>query len=262
MPRLAANLTYLFTELPLFERFRAAAAAGFKGAELLFPYEVPADEIAAAFRGAGLEPVLFNTPAGDWEAGERGLAALPDREAEFAAGMDKAVAYARAIGVKRLHIMAGIPPGGADPAECDAIFVSNIKTAAVMAAPHGITIVIEPINQHNTPGYFLNRQDHAIRLLDAAGARNTALQMDFFHCARVEGDPAAWFRRNRGRIGHIQIAGVPDRHEPDSGELDYAPLFTLIDESGYQGWVSCEYRPRGSTLEGLAWAREWGIGAE
>ncbi len=141
------------------------------------------------------------------------------------------------------------------------MFAANIQAAAAKAAPHGITVLIEPINPDGLPGYFLNRQDHAIRLLDAAGAENTALQMDFYHCARVEGDPAAWFRRNIDRIGHIQIAGVPDRHEPDTGALDYAPLFRLIDEPGYQGWVSCEYRPHGNTLEGLGWAREWGITA-
>ncbi len=255
MPRLAANLSFLFTELPLIERIGAAARAGFAGAEILFPYEHPAREIAAAFRDAGIEPVLFNMPPGDWAAGDRGLAALPGREADFAAALDEALDYARAVGVKRLHMMAG-----AVPTASEAAFVGNLRRAAIKAVPHGISITIEPINPVDVPDYFLTRQDQAVRLLDAAGAGNAVLQMDFYHCARVEGDPAHWFRRNFARIGHIQIAGVPGRNEPDTGEVDYAPLLTLIDESGYTGWVSCEYHPRAATLDGLDWARQWGVG--
>lgn len=156
--------------------------------------------------------------------------------------------------------MAGIPPAGADPAECEAVFVENLRMAAGDAAPHGITITIEPINPIDIPGYFLTRQDQAVRILEAVGMENVALQMDFYHCARVEGDPAGCFRRNFPRIDHIQIAGVPDRNEPDTGEIDYHPLFALIDEMGYEGWVSCEYHPRAGTLAGLGWARDWGIG--
>lgn len=261
MPRFAANLSFLFTELPLIERFGAAAAAGFKGAELLFPYEHDADEIARAFRDAGLTPVLFNTPPGDWDAGERGLAAVPGQEERFRAALAKALDYARIIGNGRLHVMAGIPPAEADPVECEAVFVENLRLAAVMAAPRGIAVLAEPINPVDIPGYFLTRQDQAVRILETVGMENAALQMDFYHCARVEGDPAGCFRRNFPHIGHIQIAGVPERNEPDTGDLDYRPLFALIDEMGYEGWVSCEYRPRGGTREGLGWAREWGIGA-
>jgi hydroxypyruvate isomerase len=261
MPRFAANLSFLFTELPLPERFGAAAAVGFKGAELLFPYDLDAVDIAKAFRDCGIEPVLFNTPPGDWEAGERGLAALPGAEERFRQSLEVAIHYARAVGNGRLHMMAGIPPEGAAPADCDAVFVENLRLAANLAAPHGITVLIEPINPIDIPGYFLTRQDHAMRLLDAAGRDNTALQMDFYHCARVEGDPGNCFRRNFPHIGHIQIASVPERNEPDTGDLDYRPLFTLIDEMDYRGWVSCEYRPRGGTLEGLGWARAWGIRA-
>lgn len=261
MPRFAANLSFLFTELPLPERFAAAAKAGFKGAELLFPYEHEPEEIARAFGDSGLEPVLFNTAPGDWEAGERGLAALPGQESRFRAVLAQALDYARVIGNERLHVMAGIPPADAPPAECDAVFVENLRLAANMAAPLGITVLAEPINLIDIPGYFLNRQDHAGRILEAVGRENAALQMDFYHCARVEGDPAGCFRRNFDRIAHIQVAGVPGRNEPDSGDLDYGPLFRMIDQSGYEGWVSCEYRPREDTAAGLGWARDWGFGS-
>jgi hydroxypyruvate isomerase len=260
MPRLAANLSFLFTELPLLERFGAAGTAGFKGAELLFPYDHTADEIATAFREAGIKPVLFNTPPGEWEIGERGLAAVPGEEERFRASLAEAVDYARIIGNTRLHLMAGLPPADADPAACDAVFVENLRLAAERAAPYGITVLIEPINPIDIPGYFLTRQDQAVRILEAVGTENAALQMDFYHCARVEGDPASCFRRNLRHIRHIQIAGVPQRNEPDTGDLDYRPLVALIDEMGYDGWVSCEYHPSGGTLEGLGWARAWGIG--
>jgi len=260
MPRLAANLSFLFTELPLLERVGAAAAAGFRGAEILFPYEQIADEIAAAFREGGIAPVLFNTPAGNWDAGERGFAAIPGAETRFRIALPEAIAYARIVGCRRLHVMAGIPPAGADPAACEAVFVENLRLAAKTAAPHGITILIEPINPIDIPGYFLTRQDQAARILETAGMENAALQMDFYHCARVEGDPAGCFRLNFPRIGHVQIAGVPDRNEPDGGEVDYRPLFAMIDGMGYEGWVACEYNPRAGTLAGLGWARDWGIG--
>ncbi|UCH75881.1 MAG: TIM barrel protein [Rhodospirillales bacterium] len=261
MPRLAANLSFLFTELPLLDRIGAAAAAGFRGAEILFPYESGLEDLRAAFREARIEPVLFNTPAGDWASGERGFAAIPGCETLFSAHLERAKSYALFIGCKRLHVMAGIPPDDADTADCEAVFVENLKMAATDAASHGITITIEPINPIDVPGYFLTRQDQAVCILDAVGLPNVALQMDFYHCARVEGDPAGCFRQNVDRIGHIQIAGVPDRHEPDTGDLDYKPLFALIDEMGYDGWVSCEYHPAGGTLAGLGWARDWGINA-
>ncbi len=259
MPRLAANLSFLFTELPLLERVGAAAAAGFKGAEILFPYECELADLRAAYREAGIEPVLFNTPPGDWDSGERGLAAVPGWEPLFNAHLAEAMTYALFVGCKRLHIMAGIPPADADPADCEAVFVENLRMAAGDAERYDLTLTVEPINPIDMPGYFLSRQDQAVRILDAVGLPNVALQMDFYHCARVEGDPAGCFRRNVERIGHIQIAGVPDRHEPDTGNLDYAPLFALIDSMGYDGWVSCEYHPRAGTRDGLGWARPWGI---
>lgn len=262
MPRLAANLSFLFTELPLIERIGAAAAVGFKGAEILFPYQCELADLRAAYREAGSEPVLFNTPPGDWDAGERGVAAIPGFEPLFNAHLSEAMTYALSVGCKRLHVMAGIPPPDADPMDCEAVFVENLRGAAGRAAPYDITITIEPINPIDVPGYFLTRQDQAVRILEAVGMENIALQMDFYHCARVEGDPAGCFRRNFPRIGHIQIAGVPDRNEPDAGEVDYRPLFTQINETGYAGWVSCEYHPRAGTLAGLDWARQWGIGTD
>ena len=262
MPRLAANLSFLFNELPLIERIGAAAAAGFKGAEILFPYTRELADLRAAYREAGIAPVLFNTPPGDWDAGERGFAAIPGFEPLFKAHLTEAMAYALFAGCSRLHAMAGIPPADADPADCEAVFIENLRMAAEDAAPYGITITIEPINPIDVPGYFLTRQDQAVRILEAVDMANAALQMDFYHCARVEGDPAGCFRRNFPRIGHIQIAGVPARNEPGTGELDYRPLFALIDKTGYGGWVACEYHPRAGTLAGLGWAREWGIGAD
>ena len=260
MPRLAANLSFLFTELPPIERIGAAAAAGFRGAAILFPYQCELADLRAAYREAGIAPVLFNTPPGDWDSGERGLAAIPGAEARFRTSLPEAIAYARSVGCKRLHMMAGIPPAGADPVACEAAFMANLRLAAEKAAPHGITITIEPINPIDIPGYFLTRQDQAVRILEAVGMDNVALQMDLYHCARVERDPAGCFRRNFPRIGHVQIAGVPERNEPDTGELDYRPLLALIDDMGYEGWVACEYHPKAGTLDGLGWARDWGIG--
>jgi len=265
MPKLAANLTMLFAEAPFEARFAAAVAVGFRGVEYLFPYDHPAEEIARAARDAGVETVLFNLPPGDWTAGERGLAALPGREAGFEALLDQALHYAREIGTRHLHVMAGIPPGDADPADCRAVFARNLALAARRAAPHGITVLIEPINRRDIPGYFLNRQDDALTVLDAAGAPNAALQMDLYHCQIVEGDLTTRIRANIARIGHFQIAGVPDRHEPDGGadggEVNYPYLFDLIDGLGYDGWIGCEYRPRGTTRDGLGWAARYGISA-
>lgn len=265
MPRLAANLTMLFTEVPFLERFAAAATAGFKGVEFQSPYGHAPEAVARSLKDAGLEdtglePVLFNLPPGDWDAGERGLGALPGREAEFEAGLDRALAYARALGCPRLHVLAGVPSAEADPADCRAVLIRNLKVAARRLAPHGVTALVEPINTGDMPGYFLNYQDQALSILDAAAEPNAALQMDLYHCQIVEGDPAPHLRRNIARIGHFQVAAVPGRHEPDRGELDTARLFALIDALGYEGWIGCEYRPRGKTRDGLAWARPYGIG--
>jgi hydroxypyruvate isomerase len=254
MAKLAANLSMMFNELPFLDRFAAAAAAGFSGVEFLFPYGHPPETVARCLADNALEIALFNLPPGDWEAGERGIAALPGREREFDGFLELALPYARALGAKRLHMLAGIPPRGSQPQACRKTYIRNLRAAASFFAPHDITILVEPINPRDMPGYFINTQDQAIGLLDEAGAANTALQMDLYHCQIVEGDLAKKIRRNFEHIGHVQIAGVPERHEPDSGEVNYPYLFELLHELGYRGWIGCEYRPRGATGDGLGWA--------
>jgi len=257
MPKLAANLTMMFNEVPFIERFEAAADAGFGAVEFLFPYNHPPEDVARRLRENGLELALFNLPPGDWAGGERGIAALPGREAEFDANLERALPYATALGARRLHMLAGLVPADADRAAARASYLRNLRAAADFFAPHGIAILVEPINPRDMPGYFINRQAEAIAPLDAAGAAgaaNTALQMDLYHCQIVEGDLATKLRTHLARIGHIQIAGVPARHEPDNGEINYRYLLELIDELGYDAWIGCEYRPRGATRDGLAWA--------
>jgi hydroxypyruvate isomerase len=255
MPRFAANLTMMFNEVPFPERFQRAAESGFSGVEFLFPYDHTPDEVAGWLKAAGLENALFNMPPGDWAKGERGLAALPGREAEFRAGVDKALAYAAALGTKRLHAMAGLVPAGADRDQCRKTYVENLRYAAEAVGRHGLTLVIEPINTRDIPGYFLNSQAEARTVIEAIGAPNLEIQMDFYHAQIVEGDLAMTLRKNFALVGHVQIAGVPDRHEPDEGEVNYPYLFGLLDQLGYDGWVGCEYRPRGKTEDGLGWLR-------
>lgn len=255
MPKFAANLTMMFNEEPFLQRFGAAAKAGFKAVEFLFPYDFAAEEIAAELKGNKLENVLFNLPPGDWAAGERGLASLPGREAEFRAGVDKAIAYANALGTPRLHAMAGLLPQDADAARHRATFIGNLRYAAAEAARQGITLLIEPINTRDIPGYFLNTQADAHAIREEVGADNLKVQMDFYHVQIVEGDIATKLRRYLPHIGHIQIAGVPERNEPDTGEVNYPYLFQLLDELGYDGWLGCEYRPKKGTTEGLGWLK-------
>jgi hydroxypyruvate isomerase len=227
--------------------------------EYLFPYDHPAETIAQALRDNDLQNALFNLPPGNWETGDRGLAAIPGREAEFEGLIDKALEYATVIGCPRLHVMAGIPAADADRAACRETYVRNVKLAAERAAPHDITVLLEPINTRDIPGYYINRQDDAIAVLDDVGAPNAALQMDLYHCQIVEGDVAMKMRANIDRVAHFQIAGVPERHEPDIGEVNYPYLLDVIDELGFEGWVGCEYRPKGVTTEGLGWAAPYGI---
>jgi hydroxypyruvate isomerase len=210
-------------------------------------------------RDNGLEQALFNLPPGDWEAGERGLAALPGREAEFNAGLERALPYARALGCRRVHMMAGIPPEGTDRRACRDVYAANLRAAAEFFAPHSVTVLLEPINTRDIPGYFLNYQGQAVALIEAGGAANTGLQMDFYHCQIVDGDLATHLRANFRHIRHVQIAGVPERREPDQGEVNYPYLFDVLDQLGYDGWIGCEYRPAGDTLAGLGWARAHGI---
>lgn len=255
MPKFAANLSLMFQELPFLERFEAAAKAGFQAVEFLFPYEYAADDIAARLRAHGLKNVLFNMPPGDWNAGERGIAALPGRNEEFRRGVDTALGYARILGTPALHVMAGCVPAGIDAWQCREIFVENLHYAAQRCAEYGVTVLIEPINQRDMPGYLLSLQADAHAIREAVGAPNLKVQMDFYHAQIMEGDVSMTFRRYFDHVGHVQVAGVPDRHEPDRGELNYRHVFALLDELGYSGWVGCEYRPAAGTVEGLGWMK-------
>ena len=261
MPRVAANLSMMYQEHPFLERFAAAARDGFKGVEYLFPYEHPAATLRAQLDAHGLEQVLFNTAPGDWAKGERGLGSLPGREDEFRRTFEQALAYADALGNKRLHVMAGLLQPGRTRDEHRETYVKNLAWAAQQLGARELLLVIEPINPRDIPGFFLNRQDeaHAIcrEVAERVGRARVKVQMDFYHCQIVEGDLAMKFRQYAKDVGHIQVAGVPERHEPDAGEVNYPYLFALIDELGYDGWVAGEYRPRGATSAGLAWARPW-----
>ena len=256
MPQFAANLSFLYNELDFVDRFAAAAADGFKAVEYLFPYALPRDQIALRLADLGLRQVLFNTAQGDWERGDRGIACLPGREDEFRrALLDQALPYAQSLGCPRVHVMAGLVPVGADRAALRDCYVRNLAWAAREAASAGVGLLIEPINTRDIPGYFLNRQDEAHAVLAEVGAPNLQVQMDLYHCQIVEGDLATKLRLYLpgGGVGHLQIAGVPERHEPDTGELNHPYLFELIDALGYTGHIGCEYRPRGATRAGLGW---------
>ncbi len=256
MPQFAANLSLMYTEHGFLERFAAAAADGFKAVEYLFPYAHPAAELAQRLAEQGLKQVLFNAPPGDFEAGERGLACLPGREFEFRRGvLEQALPYAQALRCPRIHLMAGQVPQGAQRAGLRATYISNLRWAAREAAAMGVDVLIEPINTRDIPGYFLNRQDDAHAIVQEVGASNLKVQMDLYHCQIVEGDLAMKLRQYlpTGNVGHIQIAGVPQRHEPDLGELNHPYLFALLDELGYSGHIGCEYRPRAGTSAGLGW---------
>ncbi len=249
MPRFAANLTFLFTERPFLERFAAARSAGFEAVELLFPYEYGPTEIRAALDEAGLELALFNAPPGDWAAGERGLAALPGREAAFRDSFRRALDYAAALRPARLHVMAGIARG----TEARATLVANLRWAAHEAGAQGLTV--EPINSRDMPGYHLATTAEAVTVIEGVGAANLGLQFDTYHVQIMEGDLSQRLERLLPLIAHVQIAGVPDRGEPDRGEVDHAHLFALLDRLGYRGWIGCEYRPRRRTEDGLDWLR-------
>ena len=256
MPRFAANLTFLFNEVPFLERFTEAAHAGFRAVEFAFPYDYQAKELAARIDAQRLEVVLFNTPPGNWDAGDRGLASLPGREHEFAASVSTALRFAQALKCSRLHVMAGVLPHDADAAERTRrlrLFVRNLKAACEEAAAQNVTLLIEPINPRDVPNYLLNTQAEAHAIREEVGATNLRVQMDLYHAQIVEGDLTAKIRHWMPHIGHVQIAGVPDRNEPDQGELNYAWLFKLLDELKYEGWIGCEYRPAQSTAAGLGW---------
>ena len=254
MPKFAANLSFLFADRPFSERFAAAAAAGFQGVEYLFPYDWPAHDVADWLRDADVEQVLFNLPPGDWAAGERGLACLPHRQGEFAESVEQALDYAMILDCERVHCMAGLRPAGHDEAELEATYVANLRHAADRFATIGATVTIEPINSRiDMPGYWLDGVDKAIRLLDAVDRDNVKLQLDLYHAQIIQGDLARTLEAHIGRIGHVQIADNPGRHEPGSGEINYPFLFALLDRLGYAGWVGCEYKPLTTTEAGLGW---------
>jgi 2-dehydrotetronate isomerase len=262
MPRFDANLSFLFNEVPFLDRFAEAAHAGFSAVEFAFGYDYPVAEILARLSAHGLRQVLINAPPGDWSRGDRGLASLPGREHEFTASFVTALRYAEALSNPLIHVMAGVLPERADPdtrSRFRATFVRNLRLAARAAAEQGVTLTIEPINSRDVPGYWLNTQAEAHAIREEVEAANLKVQMDFYHVQIVEGDLAEKFRRWQPHIGHVQIAGVPGRHEPDVGEINYRYVFNLLDELGYDGWIGCEYRPADGTRAGLAWldALDW-----
>ncbi|EIP85330.1 hydroxypyruvate isomerase [Burkholderia humptydooensis MSMB43] len=243
----------MYNEHAFLDRFAAAARDGFKAVEYLFPYDFPAAELKSRLDANGLVQALFNAPPGDWAAGERGIASLPGREDEFRRAIDTALGYARVIGNDKIHVMAGLIAPTQDRARHRDVYLRNLAHAAQAANAQNVTIVIEPINPRDMPGFFLTRQDDAQAICREVGAPNLLVQFDCYHCQIVEGDLATKLERDIAGIGHIQIAGVPQRHEPDIGEIHYPYLFGLIDSLGYDGWIGCEYRPKAGTSEGLGW---------
>ncbi|MGB4065783.1 MAG: hydroxypyruvate isomerase [Azonexus sp.] len=254
MPQFAANLSFLFTDTAFPERFERAAAAGFQGVEYLFPYDWPARDVAEWLKAAAVEQVLFNLPPGDWAAGERGLACLPHRQGEFAESVEQALNYAMVLDCERVHCMAGLRPAGVGEMELEATYIANLQFAADRFATVGATVMIEPINSRiDMPGYWLDDVNKALRLLDAIDRPNVKLQLDLYHAQIIQGDLARTIEANIGRIGHVQIADNPGRHEPGTGEINYRFLFDLLDRLGYAGWVGCEYKPLTTTEAGLGW---------
>jgi len=273
MPQFAANLSMMYPELPFLDRFEAAAKDGFKAVEFLFPYAYTPEELAARLKANNLQQVLFNAPPGGidpssidqaWNSNTRGTASIPGREKEFQQGVEMALRYAEALHCPRIHVMAGLLGVGHTHASNHATYVNNLKWAAALALKQGLDVLIEPINTRDIPGFYLNRQDQAHNIIEEVGASNLKVQMDLYHCQIVEGDVAMKIRQYlpTGRVGHFQIAGAPERHEPDIGEINYPYLFEVIDEvsktCNWQGWVGCEYKPKlggqaGGTSAGLGW---------
>jgi hydroxypyruvate isomerase len=257
MPKLAANLTMLFNEVDFPDRFEAAARAGFKGVEYLFPYPYRKEQLAEKLARYGLVQVLHNLPAGDWAKGERGIACLPQRVGEFQDGVGNAIDYAQALGCKQVNCLAGIPPPGVAAEELRETFVANLRFAADKLKAAGIRILIEPCNTRDIPGFYLNRSAQALAIIDEVGSDNLWLQYDIYHMQIMEGDLAPTIARNLGRIAHMQLADNPGRNEPGTGEINYPFLFQFIDKLGYQGWIGCEYKPVRATSEGLGWAKPY-----
>jgi hydroxypyruvate isomerase len=254
MPKLAANLTMIFGEVAFLERFEAAASAGFKGVEYLFPYDYDVQVLKRQLRDHGLVQVLHNLPAGNWGAGERGIACLPERAAEFRTGVDRAIEYANALNCDRVNCLAGKLPQGADPAAAREAFIQNLRYAAPRMKTAGIKLLIEPINTRDIPGFFLSGTRQAIEIIEAVGSDNLFLQYDIYHMQIMEGNLASTIESQLPRIAHIQLAESPGRHEPGTGEIDFGFLLDFVDRVGYSGWIGCEYIPKAGTVEGLQWA--------
>lgn len=257
MPKFAANLSMLYTELDFPDRLDAAARAGFKGVEYLFPYAYDKALLADRLAKNGLVQVLHNLPAGDWAAGERGIAVLPDRVGEFQDGVGKAIEYASALGCRQVNVLAGIAPAGADPERLRATFVGNIRFAAQKLEAAGIRLLIEAINTFDIPGFYVNGTQQTLDLIAASGSRNIFVQYDIYHMQRMEGELAATMKKHLPRIAHLQLADNPGRNEPGTGEINYPFLFRWLDEIGYAGWIGCEYKPKTTTDAGLGWIGPW-----
>lgn len=253
MPKFAANLTMLYNEVDFMDRFKAAADDGFTGVEYLFPYAYPAADLAAKLKEFGLTQVLHNLPAGDWAAGERGIAVDPSRVEEFKKGVDTAIEYAKVLGTKQINCLAGKVPAGVSKEQAHATFVSNLKYAADKLKAAGIPLLIEPINTFDIPGFLLNYTAQAAAILDEVGSDNLFIQYDIYHAQRMEGELANTFKANQPRIAHVQLADNPGRNEPGTGEINYAFMFKYLDGAGYDGWIGCEYKPAGNTSAGLGW---------
>jgi hydroxypyruvate isomerase len=258
MPRLAANLSMMFNEVPFLDRFALAAKSGFKAVEFLFPYDFPAAELKQRLQDNGLAQALFNMPPGDWNAGERGLASLPGRQKEFRDGVAKALDYAGTLGCPLVHAMAGIPKD-VHPVTAAGLYAENLAWAAERAHAQGVKVVIEPINHRDMPGFHLNTMAQGAAVVDAIGRDRLGLQFDVYHCQVTEGDITKRMETFMPVIAHMQIADVPARNEPGTGEIGWAFVLRRMDELGYQGWVGCEYRPKGDTVAGLAWRETYGV---
>jgi hydroxypyruvate isomerase len=258
MPRFAANLSMLCTEVPFLDRFERAARSGFTAVEVQFPYAFEAREIRRRLDDLGLVMVLHNLPAGDWAAGDRGIACQPERSAEFRTGVDRAIDYAQVLGVSQLNCLAGIAPAGMPPTLAHDTLVANVAFAAAALKRHGLRLLIEPVNTFDVPGFIVHRTQQAIDLIDECGADNAFVQFDVYHAQRMEGELAATLQTHLARIGHVQIADNPGRHEPGTGEINYPFLFKHLDRIGYAGWVGCEYVPANGTEAGLGWLQGLG----
>lgn len=259
MPKLAANLTMLFNEVDFIDRFGAAARAGFSGVEFLFPYAYPQEQLAEQLRQHGLRQVLHNLPPGEWAAGERGIACLPERIGEFQDGVGRAIEYATALGCRQLNCLAGIAPEGVPAEKLRATFVANLRFAADKLKRAGIKLLIEPINTFDIPGFYLNRTRQALDLIAEVASDNLYLQYDIYHAQRMEGELANTIRANLARIAHLQLADNPGRNEPGTGEINYRFLFGWLDAIGYDGWIGCEYKPKTTTEAGLDWRAAHGL---